>query len=69
MIHPLLTPRLYCQTRNQPPLPRLQQRGRHPVRDFLVRSALRLYRRWGTGLGFILGLAIACRLWLPGLIG
>jgi hypothetical protein len=69
MIHPLLTPRLYCQTHNQPPLPPLQERGRHPVRAFLLRSTLRFYRRWGAGLGFILGLAIACWLWLPDLFG
>jgi hypothetical protein len=68
MIHPLLTPRLYCQTQNQAPLPRRRERKARPLRDFLLRQASRFYRRWGAGLGFILGLAIAWWLWLPNVL-
>ncbi len=65
MMHPLLTPRLYCQTHNQMRLPPLKRREPQPVRDFLRRRTLHFYRQWGTGLGFILGLAISLWIWLP----
>jgi hypothetical protein len=68
MIHPLLTPRLYCQTHNQAPLPRRRERRSRPLRDFLLRQVSRFYRRWGSGLGFVLGLAIAWWLWLPSVL-
>jgi hypothetical protein len=35
------------------------------VRDYLMRRVSRLYRRWGSGFGFLLGLAIALWVWLP----
>ncbi len=65
MMHPLLSLRLYCQPRAAAPLPRRRERERHPVRDFVMRSVSGLYRRWGSGLGFIVGLALALWLWLP----
>jgi hypothetical protein len=65
MLHPLLTLRLYCQTHDQRRLPPLKGREPQPLRDFLRWRALHFYRRWGTGLGFILGLAISLWIWLP----
>ena len=65
VIHPLLTPRLFCQTNHQAPLPRRTAHNPHPVRDYLMRRVSRLYRRWGSGFGFLLGLAIALWVWLP----
>ena len=66
MIHPLLTPRLYCRTDGQLPLSPRRAHKRRPLRDYFWRQVSRLYRRWGAGLGFIVGLAIAYWLWLPG---
>ena len=66
MLHPLLTPRLYCQTHNQTRLPPMRRREPQLVRDFLRHRAMQFYRRWGVGLGFILGLAISLWSWLPG---
>jgi len=65
MIHPLLMPRLFCQTHGQKPLPRRGEHDTHPLRELLAHHAWRLYRRWGSAVGFVLGLAIALWLWLP----
>jgi hypothetical protein len=65
VLHPLLTPRLFCQTSHQSPLPRRTVRNPHPVREFLMREVSRHYLRWGSAFGFLLGLAIALWIWLP----
>jgi hypothetical protein len=65
MMHPLLTPRLYCQTHNQKRLPPLERREPRLMQDFLRHHAACFYRKWGKGLGLILGLWISLWLWLP----
>ena len=68
MLHPMLSPRLYCQTRGQLPLRPLRPREAHLVRDYLLRSVWRFYERSGAGLGLVLGLAIAFWIWLPAIL-
>ena len=58
MMHPLLSPRLYAQAESRPLQP-LRSREPRAIHDFIARTTLRFYRRWGPALGFLLGLAMA----------
>ncbi len=64
MMHPLLSPRLFAQSDRRPLAP-LRPGEHRPVRDFLLHSAGRFYRRFGPALGFLLGLAVAFWTLLP----